>query len=57
MSFILFHGGLQLSARVLSRVAIGLGMLVIPGVIITAFIVGHRCLALVFDVPLTSWAC
>ncbi len=50
VSFILFHGGLQLSARVLSRVAIGLGMLVIPGVIITAFIVGIVAYA-VFDVP------
>ena len=50
VSFILFHGGLQLSARVLSRVAIGLGMLVIPGVIITAFIVGTVAYA-VFDVP------
>jgi cell volume regulation protein A len=40
VSFILFHGGLQLSAGVLSQVAIGLGMLVLPGVIITAAIVG-----------------
>jgi cell volume regulation protein A len=40
VSAILFHGGLQLSAGVLSRVAVGLGMLVIPGVIITAVIVG-----------------
>ena len=52
VSFILFHGGLQLSARILSRVAIGLGMLVIPGVIITAVVVGLAAAAL-FDVPLT----
>jgi cell volume regulation protein A len=50
VSFILFHGGLQLSARVLSQVAVGLGMLVIPGVIITAVIAGTVAYA-VFDVP------
>jgi cell volume regulation protein A len=50
VSFILFHGGLQLSARVLSQVAVGLGMLVIPGVIITAVVVGTVAYA-VFDVP------
>ena len=52
VSFILFHGGLQLSARILSRVAIGLGMLVIPGVIITAAIVGIAA-SVFFDVPVT----
>ena len=31
VSFISFHGGLQLSTRVLSRVAIGLGLLAVPG--------------------------
>src|ERR671937_875519 len=40
VSFILFHGGLQLSARVLERVAVGLVLLVIPGVIITAVVTG-----------------
>ena len=49
VSIILFHGGLQLSARVLSQVAVGLGMLVIPGVIITAVLVGLVAAA-VFDV-------
>jgi potassium/hydrogen antiporter len=49
VSIILFHGGLQLSARVLSQVAVGLGMLVIPGVIITALVVGLVAAA-VFDV-------
>jgi cell volume regulation protein A len=49
VSIILFHGGLQLSARVLSQVAVGLGLLVIPGVIITAVLVGLVAAA-VFDV-------
>jgi cell volume regulation protein A len=40
VSIILFYGGLQLSARVLGEVAVGLGMLVIPGVIVTALVVG-----------------
>jgi cell volume regulation protein A len=50
VSFILFHGGLQLSARVLRQVAVGLGMLVIPGVIITSVVVGVVAYA-VFDIP------
>jgi cell volume regulation protein A len=53
VSFILFHGGLQLSIRVLRQVAFGLGMLVIPGVIVTAIICGLVA-ALVFDVPVTT---
>lgn len=53
VSFILFHGGLQLSSRVLSRVAIGLGMLVVPGVIITATITGLVAAA-AFDLPLST---
>lgn len=40
VSLILFHGGLQLSVRVLNRVAVGLLLLVIPGVILTALITG-----------------
>jgi cell volume regulation protein A len=52
VSFILFHGGLPLSARVLSKVAVGLSLLVIPGVIITAVICGVVASA-VFDVPMT----
>ena len=36
---ILFHGGVGISLRVISRTAVGLGMLVLPGVFITAFIV------------------
>jgi NhaP-type Na+/H+ or K+/H+ antiporter len=52
VSLILFHGGLQLSARVLSQVAVGLGMLVIPGVIITAVLVGLVASA-AFDVSMS----
>jgi cell volume regulation protein A len=53
VSFILFHGGLQLSTRVLSRVAVGLGLLSVPGVVITAVLTGLVA-ALVFDVPLST---
>jgi cell volume regulation protein A len=49
VSVILFHGGLQLSARVLGHVAVGLGLLVIVGVVLTAVIVGLVASA-VFDV-------
>src|SRR3954466_2866483 len=40
VSFILFHGGLQLSLTILNRVAIGLLLLVIPGVVLTALLMG-----------------
>jgi potassium/hydrogen antiporter len=40
VSFILFHGGLGLSFRVLERVAVGLGLLAVPGVVITALVTG-----------------
>jgi cell volume regulation protein A len=53
VSFILFHGGLQLSARILERVAVGLTLLVIPGVIITAVVTGAAAAAF-FGVPLTT---
>lgn len=53
VSFILFHGGLQLSTRVLSRIAIGLGLLAVPGVVITALIAGSIA-ALAFDVPFST---
>ncbi|WP_273888689.1 cation:proton antiporter [Rubrobacter naiadicus] len=39
VAMILFHGGVGVSLKVISRVAFGLGMLVLPGVLITAFIV------------------
>ncbi len=50
VSFILFHGGLQLSTRVLERVAVGLGLLAVPGVVATALITGTVAMV-VFDVP------
>ena len=50
VSFILFFGGLQLSTRVLSRVALGLGLLAVPGVVITALVAGSIA-AVAFDVP------
>jgi cell volume regulation protein A len=53
VSFILFHGGLQLSTRVLSQVAVGLGLLAIPGVVITALVAGTVA-AFVFDVPYST---
>lgn len=53
VSFILFHGGLQLSTQVLSRVAVGLTLLAIPGVVFTAFVAGTVA-AIVFGLPLTS---
>jgi cell volume regulation protein A len=39
VSMILFHGGVGISLRVISKTAFGIGMLVLPGVFITAFIV------------------
>src|SRR3954471_4211170 len=53
VSFILFHGGLQLSTRVLGRVVVGLLMLVVPGVILTARITGGVA-ASAFGLPLSS---
>jgi potassium/hydrogen antiporter len=53
VSFILFHGGLQLSVSVLSRVAVGLLLLAVPGVVLTAAIAGPVA-ALAFGVPLTT---
>ena len=40
VSLILFYGGLNLSLAVLRRVWVGLGMLVIPGVVLTAVVTG-----------------
>jgi potassium/hydrogen antiporter len=50
VSMILFYGGLGLSLRVLQPVAVGLGLLAIPGVLITAIITGTVAAA-AFDVP------
>jgi cell volume regulation protein A len=53
VSFILFHGGLGLSVGVLSRTALGLGLLVVPGVLVTAAVTGAVA-AWTFDVPLLT---
>jgi potassium/hydrogen antiporter len=50
VSFILFHGGLGLSLRVLSRVGVGLTLLAVPGVILAALVTGAAA-ALAFGVP------
>jgi cell volume regulation protein A len=39
VSLILFHGGVGISLRVISRVALGLGLLALPGVLLTTVIV------------------
>ena len=50
VSLILFHGGLGLSFAVLRKVAVGLGLLVVPGVILTAVVTGLAAAA-AFDIP------
>jgi cell volume regulation protein A len=50
VSFILFHGGLGLLLGVLRPVALGLGLLAVPGVVITALLTGVVA-ALAFGVP------
>ena len=50
VAIILFYGGLDLSVDVLRRVAVGLGLLVVPGVILTAVIVGFVAKA-AFGIP------
>ena len=39
VSIILFHGGTEISLRVLSGTAVGLGLLVLPGVLLSAVLV------------------
>ncbi len=51
VSLILFHGGTGISLRVLSRTAVGLSLLVLPGVFLTAGIVAVA-VSLIFGVPL-----
>jgi cell volume regulation protein A len=50
VSMILFYGGLNLSLPLLRSVWVGLGMLVVPGVFLTAAITGVAAY-LVFDLP------
>jgi cell volume regulation protein A len=52
VSMILFYGGLNLSLPLLRRVGVGLGLLVVPGVVLTALITGVTAF-LVFDI---SWS-
>jgi potassium/hydrogen antiporter len=51
VSFILFYGGLGLSFAVLRPVALGLGLLAVPGVVLTALVTGAVA-TLAFDLPL-----
>ncbi len=53
VSLILFYGGLNLSLPVLRRVWIGLGLLVVPGVMLTSAVVGLTAYA-VFDIEWTA---
>ena len=53
VSLILFYGGLNLSLQVLSRVWIGLGLLAVPGMVLTAVVVGLAAYA-VFDISWTA---
>ena len=39
VALILFHGGTDISLRVISSTTVGLGLLVLPGVLLTALIV------------------
>jgi cell volume regulation protein A len=50
VSLILFHGGLGLAFGVLRPVAVGLGLLAVPGVLLTAFLVGSVA-TVAFDLP------
>src|SRR3712207_3906250 len=50
VSFILFYGGLGVSLDVLSRVGVGLALLAVPGVVLTAFVVGAVA-SLAFSIP------
>jgi NhaP-type Na+/H+ or K+/H+ antiporter len=47
VAMILFHGGVGVSLRVISQTAVGLGMPVLPGIFITAFIVALVALAVI----------
>jgi potassium/hydrogen antiporter len=53
VSLILFYGGLNLSIAVLRRVWVALGLLVLPGVVVTAVVTGLIAY-LVFDLSFTG---
>ena len=52
VSLILFHGGLGVSLRVISETRVGLALLVLPGVALTAAVVALAA-APVFSIPLS----
>ena len=53
VGFILFYGGLSLSLHVLRTVSVGLSLLVLPGVILTAFVTGIAAMV-AFGLPAES---
>jgi potassium/hydrogen antiporter len=53
VGFIIFHGGVGLSLRVLRSVALGLGLLAVPGVVLTAALTGVVASA-AFGIPLEA---
>jgi cell volume regulation protein A len=53
VSLILFYGGLGLSFSVLRPVAVGLGLLAVPGVLLAALVTGSVA-ALAFDLPIEA---
>ena len=50
VSLILFHGGVGISVSVISRAAVGLGLLVLPGIAITALVLAVVAMP-VFSLP------
>ena len=50
VSLILFHGGVGISLRVISQTAVGIGLLVLPGILITAVLVALVAMP-VFSMP------
>jgi cell volume regulation protein A len=53
VSLILFYGGLNLAFSVLRPVWVGLGLLAVPGVVLTALVTGSVA-ALAFDLPIEA---
>jgi potassium/hydrogen antiporter len=50
VSLILFHGGLGISLRVISQTGVGLALLVLPGIVVTALVVALVAMP-VFSLP------
>jgi cell volume regulation protein A len=55
VGFILFHGALKLSVGLLGQVALGLALLVVPGVVLTAAVTGGVAAAVFGVDPLTGF--